>query len=182
MTNKTNTVKKSIIAIASLMIFATGCTTMNPNNQVRQQNVQDNNRGPQMLRNQNNNDFFGRPQAQRNQNNQNNVDNRIAVADKAAEKITKVKGVRQANVLVTRRNAYVAAALDSGQMTQQIEDQIARQVRAVDPNIQNVFVSTNPEFTDRVNGYVTDVQQGRPVAGFVEQFNEMVERIFPNAR
>ena len=137
--------------------------TNNANNQVNQKNV--NHRGPRTLAN-------------------DNEDNRIEIADQAAEKITKVKGVRQANVLVTRRNAYVAAWLDNDQntLTREIEDQIAKQVRATDANIENVYVSTNPEFADRVNTYVDDVQQGRPVEGFMEQFSEFVERLFPNAR
>lgn len=55
---------------------------------------------------------------------------------------------------MTRRNAYVAAAVNDnqGQLTREMEDQIAQQVRAADPNIQNVYVSTNPEFVDRTIG------------------------------
>lgn len=173
--------KISLIAAASLMLFATGCTSRsidpntstNPNtvnNQLRQQNV----RTP-------NNDY-GRTQALNNHYNQNNENNRIEIADKAAESITKVKGVKQANVLVTRQNAYVAAMLNDGELSRKVEDEIAAKVRSVDPNVKNVYVSTNPEFMDRISAYVTDVQQGRPVSGFVEQFNEMVQRIFPNAR
>lgn len=164
--------------IAILMLVAAGCAN-NPNNPVRQQNVQDNNRGPQMLRDQNNvnNRIDGRVGVER-------VDDQFEIADKAAEKITKLRGVRQANVLVTRRNAYVSAVLDNDQqqLTREIEDKIADQVRAVDPGIRNVYVSTNPEFADRTNNYVKDVQAGRPVVGFFEQFNEIVARIFPNAR
>lgn len=173
-----NAIQILIVVITSLLAVATGCTNT-PNNQVRQQQTVNDNRGPEITVDRNDvNRGLGAPR------DQNNVDDRIEVADKAAEKITKVKGVDQANVLITRRNAYVAAVLDSNQsqLTTQVEDQIARQVRAVDPDIQNVYVSTNPEFIDRINRYVDDVQQGRPVAGFVEQFNEMVERIFPNAR
>lgn len=114
---------------------------------------------------------------------QGNMVNRIEIANQASEKITQLDGVSQANVLVTRRNAYVAAAMDTNrQMTGDIENQIAEQVRSTDPNIQNVYVSTNPEFLDRVNSYVTEAGQGRPVSGFVDQFNELVQRIFPNAR
>jgi YhcN/YlaJ family sporulation lipoprotein len=112
-----------------------------------------------------------------------NVDNRIQIANKAAAKITSLPGVMQANVLVTQRNAYVAAVLkNNAQLTQDIEKQIADQVRSTDPNIQNVYVSTNPDLVDRFNTYVRDVQQGRPVSGFVDQFNEIVRRIFPNAK
>lgn len=127
-------------------------------------------------------------QAQNQQQNQvqpqNNLDNRIQIANQAAEKIAQINGVRQANVLVTQRNAYVAAVVNAnqGQLSRELEDQMAKEVRATDPNIQNVYVSTNPEFVDSVNRYVTDMGQGRPAAGFVEEFNEMVQRIFPNAR
>ena len=86
-------------------------------------------------------------------------------------------------MLVTKRNAYVAAVLkNEQQLTRDIEDQIANQVRATDPNIQNVYVSTSPELVDRFNTYVLDVQQGRPVAGFVDQFKEIVARVFPTAK
>lgn len=102
----------------------------------------------------------------------------------AADKIVRLNGVKQANVLVTRRNAYVAAVVDTPQteIPQQLEEQIANEVRSTDPNIQHVYVSTNPEFVDRVNRYVQDIGQGRPVAGFVEEFSAMIQRLFPTAR
>ncbi|MDQ8738024.1 YhcN/YlaJ family sporulation lipoprotein [Paenibacillus sp. LHD-38] len=201
-----STVKVLIVMMTSLMLFATGCT-LTDNNRVRQ-NTRDNDQGPEIFRDRNNADNrINRPFGDVDNGGLNgernglfNADNggtrngnkdglrtaedRVDVADRAAENITKLKGVRQANVLVTRRNAYVAAALDDDQkkLTRDIEDQIAKQVRAADSDIQNVYVSTNPQFVDRINGYVDDVQQGRPVVGFVEEFNEMVARIFPNAR
>lgn len=182
--------KKSFVWIAILLIVATGCANNPNNNQMGQQNVRDNNRGPQMLRDQNNGDDWNNGRVGDADNRRpgrdgvGTLDNRIEIADKAAETITKLKGVNQANVLVTRRNAYVAAVLDNDQqkLTKNIEDQIANQVRKVDPDIQNVYVSTNPEFVERINGYVGDVQEGRPVTGFMEQLNEIAARIFPNAR
>lgn len=87
-------------------------------------------------------------------------------------------------MLVTQKNAYVAAVLDGGQnqLSREIEDQIAFKVKETEPSIQNVYVSTNPNFVERINAYVVDVQQGRPITGFLEEFNELVQRIFPNAR
>ncbi len=169
--------KKWFLAvIAALCLLASGCTDNdnngnngnNGNNQVQQQARQ------------------GHPMRQMtNQANPGtNADNRVEIAQAAAERIDRLPGVRQANVLVTRRNAYVAAVLDGNgrQLNRQTEDRIAREVRAVTPDVRNVYVSTNPDFVDRINTYIDDVQQGRPVAGFVEQFNEMVRRIFPDAR
>lgn len=173
---------KKITALSCMVIMLSaitvGCMDNDANNgadddddAVTQQGIQPNRQGTRMQQ---------QGQARR----QNNGQDRIEVADRAADQIVKVPGVKQANVLVTRRNAYVAAVLDDrkSKMTQKTEDQIAKRVRQVDPGIQNVYVSTNPDFVDRINTYVDDVQQGRPVAGFVEQFNEMIVRLFPNAR
>ncbi|MBP1155180.1 MULTISPECIES: YhcN/YlaJ family sporulation lipoprotein [unclassified Paenibacillus] len=113
------------------------------------------------------------------------TEERVEIADQAASKIvSEVPSIKSANVLVTRRNAYVAAVLENSQaqMTQEVENQIAEKVRATDANIQNVYVSVNPDFVGRVNSYVNDVQAGRPISGFVKEFSEMVRRIFPNAR
>ncbi|MGO4274543.1 YhcN/YlaJ family sporulation lipoprotein [Paenibacillus sp. TAF58] len=112
-----------------------------------------------------------------------NEDNRIQIAKEAAAKVTELDSVKQANVLVTKSKAYVAALLKNDQqLTREIEDQIANKVRATDPNIQNVYVSTSPEMADRFNTYVLDVQEGRPVSGFVDQFKEIVARVFPTAK
>ncbi len=149
-----------VLTVATMSIFMSGCTA-NPNN-VKQQSA---------------------PIKQQQVQQPSNDDNRIQIANEAAAKIAKQDSVKQANVLVTKRNAYVAAVLKNDQpLTRDIEDQIANQVRSTDPNIQNVYVSTNPDLADRFNTYVLDVQQGRPVAGFVEQFSEIVSRVFPNAK
>lgn len=59
---------------------------------------------------------------------------------------------------------------------------ISDQVKSTDQDIQNVYVSSNPEFVERMRGYGDQLQDGRPVRGLFEEFGEMVERIFPNAR
>jgi spore cortex protein len=114
----------------------------------------------------------------------NKTDNRFDIAKVAADRITRLNGVKQANVLVTKHNAYVAAVVNipTNQITRVLEDQIAKEVRATDPTIQNVYVSTNPEFVDRVNKYVEDVRQGRPISGFFDELNQIIQRVFPVAR
>ncbi|MEF3303735.1 YhcN/YlaJ family sporulation lipoprotein [Paenibacillus sp. GYB003] len=191
--------RQSIAAIATVLVtasmFAAGCANNANNGQMRQQGTQmqqNQNQQNQNQQNQNQQNQNQQNQNQQNQNQQNqnqqaqplgNMDNRIQIANQAAQKIADIDGVNQANVLVTNRNAYVAASMDTNQqLTSEIEKRIADQVRADDPNIQNVYVSTNPQFVDRVNSYVTEAGQGRPVAGFFDQFNEMTQKLFPNAR
>lgn len=108
------------------------------------------------------------------------------VAKVAAEKIEQnVKGVEEVYVLKTRDNAYVAAVLDnngtSDEISNEMEEEITKAVKSVDQDINNVYVSTNPDFVDLTNNYVTDVKSGDPVNGFFQEFGQMVDRVFPEA-
>ncbi|WP_408010356.1 YhcN/YlaJ family sporulation lipoprotein [Pseudalkalibacillus sp. A8] len=112
---------------------------------------------------------------------------RVKVAEKAADKITNLPEVQDANVFVTNENAYVAAQLTTGtqaegEVTRELEKKIADQVKATDQDINNVFVSTNPEFFDRSANYAEKFGRGEPVQGLFEEFNETIRRVFPNAR
>ncbi|MFC3781444.1 YhcN/YlaJ family sporulation lipoprotein [Bacillus chungangensis] len=111
---------------------------------------------------------------------------KIDVAENAADLVTKLPEVDTANVLVTDRNAYVAARLNDrsrdDEISPDVESKIAKQVRKADKNIDNVYVSVNPDFYDRVQDYTEDVQRGNPVTGFADEFSELVQRVFPDRR
>jgi len=110
---------------------------------------------------------------------------RMQVADEAQNKIENLDEVRDANIIVTNRNAYVAVVLEDnskGDVRRQLENKISDQVKQTDNNIQNVFVSSNPDFVDRMGDYGEKIESGKPVRGLFEEFNEMVQRVFPNAR
>lgn len=68
---------------------------------------------------------------------------------------------------------------DESRLTEKIKSDIAAEVKRLHPSVQNVYVSANPDFVDRMNSYMGDVRQGHPIQGFVSEFNAMVERIFP---
>ena len=111
-------------------------------------------------------------------------DQNLDVADDVADKIVQMKEVDRANVLVTNRNAYIAVKLDDkyDNLNNKVEKKIAKQVRDVNKNIDNVYVSENPNFYDRMQGYGDDIRNGRPISGFFDEFTETVQRIFPTAR
>lgn len=110
------------------------------------------------------------------------------VAKDAAKRIEKnVDGVDNVYVLKTRDNAYVAAELNNpkngkNEVSDEMEKQIKKAVKASDQDINNVYISTNPDFVDLTNNYVEDAQNGEPVEGFFREFGEMVDRIFPDQR
>ncbi|RLL44975.1 hypothetical protein D8M04_08865 [Oceanobacillus piezotolerans] len=140
----------------------------------------------------------------------NNNENRYNVDKEAADRIVnQVQGIKTAYVLTTDNNAYVAAERDNDnnnnnndndnnnnnndndnqnrndnndELSDEMKNEIGDIVRSVDNNIDNVYVSTNPDFFNLTNNYVEDVHQGRPVEGFFDQFGNMVQRIFPQNR
>ncbi|WP_169085333.1 YhcN/YlaJ family sporulation lipoprotein [Paenibacillus sp. PL91] len=64
-------------------------------------------------------------------------------------------------------------------LTNQIKDEIAKEVRRLKPGVEHVYVSANPDFVGRMNAYMNDVKLGHPIQGFIAEFNAMAERIFP---
>lgn len=153
-----------------LILFIAGCGMNN--------GAQDNN---------DNGDNNGQTAQVQNVGNRNNDNNntRMQVADKAQDKIENMDEVRHANVIVTNRNAYVAVVLDDeskGEVRKDLENKISDQVKSTDDNIRNVFVSSNPDFVNRMEDYGDKVQGGKPIRGLFEEFNEMIQRVFPNAR
>jgi len=160
--------KKSLILVA-ILIFSlelTGCARNNVNK----------------------NDLVNRDQNV-TRNNINNVrdnnDNRMRVADDAAKKVADMKEVDTANVIVTDDNAYVAVNLSPtsrNEDTTSIERKISQRVKSTDRDIDNVYVSENPDFYDRMNTYASDIRNGRPISGFFNEFTETIRRVFPKAK
>ncbi len=119
-----------------------------------------------------------------NRTNQNN-ESRITVADRAADKIAAMREVDQANVFVTENNAYVAAQLENNTNnndTKEIEKRISDIVKSTDKDIAQVYVSVNPDFYNRTTSYANDIRNGRPIAGFAEEFSTLIQRVFPTNR
>jgi len=135
----------------------------------------------------NNNDLRDvgyQPDRDRNDNVDNNQ-TRLKVADEAADRIAKLDEVDNANVIVTNRNAYVAVVLKNeanGEVTDPLKEKISDQVRATDRDIRNVYVSSDPDFVNRMEGYGNRINEDTTRNGLFEDFTETVRRVFPNAR
>ncbi|MCP8615328.1 YhcN/YlaJ family sporulation lipoprotein [Salirhabdus salicampi] len=122
----------------------------------------------------------------------NNADDRYEVADRAADQITnEIDEIDRAYVLVTNNNAYVAVVMDNNNTTNnnngdevsdRLSDRVSDIVRSTDRNINNVYVSANPDFANLANNYTRDVDRGEPVEGFFDQLTNMVDRLFPDRR
>lgn len=120
-------------------------------------------------------------QQKSNQQGQYLVDEQIA--DHVSSEVDEIDG---AYVLTMGDNAYVACHLDNDQassreddLSDEVEKKVTRAVKDSNNKIDNVFVSSNPDFVDLTSNYMRDIDSGEPIEGFVDQFTEMIERVFP---
>ncbi|MDF2590794.1 MAG: putative sporulation lipoprotein YhcN/YlaJ [Clostridia bacterium] len=94
-----------------------------------------------------------------------------------------INGVRNANVVVSGNTAYVGITLDNtanATNTNNIKSNVAQQVKTSNRNINTVYVSTDAGFINRLRNVVNGIKGGRPISGFTNELNNMVERITPN--
>ena len=120
-----------------------------------------------------------------NNNNNGNGINDMRVSKDISNRVEALKEVSNASVIVTENNAYVGAVLKDGgdkAISNDLKKRVADAVRGADPSVDQVYVSTNPDFVQRMKGYANDIENGKPVAGFAEEFRELVTRIFPSPR
>ncbi len=116
----------------------------------------------------------------------------LELADEASDKIDELEEVDSSTVIITENNAYVAVVLnknsdgseiaEGSDELEQIEEKIGEQVRETNDSVDNVYVSINPDFVSRMNEYRDKVDQGEPVEGLFEEFGELTQRIFPDAK
>ncbi|WMM90811.1 YhcN/YlaJ family sporulation lipoprotein [Heyndrickxia coagulans] len=116
--------------------------------------------------------------------NNNNNNNNVRVANRIARSIENLKEVAQAFVIATNDNAYVAVLLERNQnndkLDKKLKNKISKVVKQTDPSINDVYISENPDFFDQMSDYVNDIRNGRPISGFFNQFNDIIQRVFPN--
>lgn len=72
-------------------------------------------------------------------------------------------------------NTNTAAA----ELPQQLKNKIANKVKQFAPEIENVYVSADPHFTQRMSTFARDMENGHPVRAITDEFRVMTERLFP---
>ncbi|MFN2746818.1 MULTISPECIES: YhcN/YlaJ family sporulation lipoprotein [Bacillus] len=191
-----NLKKGAIIAFLLPLLFAAGCGMANQGENARrnQDNALQNVTNRDNLNDGTNvndvNDRNNRMNVTDNRdlnrdNRNNNNGNNMESADDVADKVAKLKEVSSANVIVTDNNAYVAVVLKGnpkGDVTGDLKEKISKKVKETDKSIDNVFVSANPDFVDRMRNYGDRINNGEPIEGIFDEFGETINRIFPQQR
>lgn len=195
-----NTMKKiSMLLMSVLVVFVLAACGMNNNNKDTTKNDADENRAAEDERGKTTETEKDRDDnADANDAVDNGVDHngesRLDLAEDVAEKVTELDEVDNATVILSNRNAYVAVVMDNDntntnaedttredELPKDLEDKISDKVREVKTDVDNVYVSLNPDFVERMRGYGTRIKEGEPIEGFFEEFGEAVRNVFPDA-
>lgn len=117
-----------------------------------------------------------------------NGESRLDLAEDVADQVAELEEVDSATVILSNRNAYVAVVMNNAkegtdeELPKDLEDKISEKVREVKTDVDNVYVSLNPDFVERMKDYGTRIQEGEPIEGFFEEFGKAVRNVFPDAR
>ncbi|MET3576339.1 YhcN/YlaJ family sporulation lipoprotein [Bhargavaea ullalensis] len=177
--------KRILMAMAALFLVAglSACGMNKDNNANNTDNgtgTTDNNAGM----NDNNTNVDNNDNAMGNNNDNAMGDNHDLSRDKdVAAKVETVDGVKGATVLMTANNAYVGVDLDNGKdETEDLKTKIRDEVKKVKPEIANVYVSADPDFSKQMSDYGKKIDEGEPVEGFFQEFSDAMKRMFPDSK
>lgn len=176
--------KYTFLTSALIALFLTGCGVSDNNDNGK--NVGMNTRSDKnnaMDNTLNVNDRNGDNDYNTRQLSNDDNDNKMRVADEVANRLEDMENVDGASVIITDNNAYVAVNLTNDKnLTNDLEKRIVDHVKKHDESVDNVYVSANPDFVKSMNDYTNDIQNGKPIGGLFNEFGDMVQRMFPDAK
>jgi YhcN/YlaJ family sporulation lipoprotein len=101
---------------------------------------------------------------------------------KISDRIEDLKEVETAACIITGNTALVGIQFDEqykGTKTDAIKEKVEKAAKAADARVNNVVVTAEPDTLSRIQSILRDVGQGRPISGFTEEINELINRVQP---
>lgn len=103
-------------------------------------------------------------------------------AQKIADELVKIKGIKKAIVVISGRRALVGVTLPNsaeGKMTSDLKKKVKDTVKKVDKEIDTVAVSADADVYDRITKIANGIKEGRGIQEFSTEFKELFNRIIP---
>lgn len=109
----------------------------------------------------------------------------VAKARTIADKISAMKEINAATVVLADNKAWVGVDLKAGvadKLTNAVKNEITRVVKAEDKSVETVYVTADADTVTRLKNIARDIAAGKPVSGFMDELNEIGRRITPSAK
>lgn len=99
-----------------------------------------------------------------------------------ANDIAKEKDIKSASCVVTGNTALVGLEFEEqykGKVTDAIKKSVDKRVKNLEPSINNVVVTADPDILSRIKTMASDIEEGKPLSGFANEIEEIIRRINP---
>ncbi|NLT96119.1 MAG: YhcN/YlaJ family sporulation lipoprotein [Clostridia bacterium] len=133
-----------------------------------------------------NNDRTEKRQVEINDRERDNLteNNNQKKASQLAERITdQIQGINAATVILANGVAYVGIDLNadySGNKADDVKKETARLVKEYDADIDKVFITEDADTFTRMREIARDIENGKPLTGFLDELHNMFRRVTPS--
>ena len=112
----------------------------------------------------------------------NNAGDTQSRAREIADAAARQRDVKSATCVLTGNTAMIGVQFNEqlkGKMTDAIKTEVEKKAKEADDRITRVVVTADPDMVSRIQDIFKDIGNGKPISGFTEELNEMVNRIAP---
>lgn len=103
-------------------------------------------------------------------------------AKRIADAVAKEKNIDSASCVITGDTALIGVQFEKqykGDLTDAIKKSVEKRVRDIEPDLDNVVVTADPDLLSRIKTIASDIENGKPLSGFTEEIEEIIRRINP---
>jgi len=97
----------------------------------------------------------------------------VARANKITQKVDAVSGVKKCAAVVSGNTVYVGVDLEDRTKKEATEIKVFSQVAAMDPLINTVYVTSDPDLFQRLSKISDGIAKGKPVQDYQKDLNEI---------
>jgi len=93
--------------------------------------------------------------------------------------------VNSATVVLANETVYVGIDLEAdvtGSKAEAVKREVAKMVKQVEPDVNTVYVTEDADTYTRLQKIARDIENGRPVSGFLDEIQNMFKRITPSMK
>lgn len=97
--------------------------------------------------------------------------------------IVGMDGVNDATVVIRDQTAIIGVdAVDAtdGEVSEELRQEIESRVRETNENINEVYISSEPDLFDRIDVVAQDIRAGDPIDEFTDELDDLVDALTPD--
>ncbi|WP_202076925.1 YhcN/YlaJ family sporulation lipoprotein [Caldalkalibacillus salinus] len=100
------------------------------------------------------------------------------------EEIETLDEVEHSVAILQEQDAYISVELSNQvqELNEDVKNRIVSLVRTSDQNVQNIYVSDNPDLGSRFTGLARDIERAEPESSIGESFDQTIRKYFPELK